>query len=63
MVLGILLPLDRDGRIAAHLKEAQTLRKVAAWLSLRQARATVLQAAIEHEQSAAALQQTPGDVA
>lgn len=58
MVLGILLPLDRDGRIALHLREAQALRQVAACLSLRQARASVLQAAIEHEQAAAALQQT-----
>ena len=58
MVSGILLPLDRDARISLHLREAQVLRRVAAFLSLRQARATVLQAAIEHEQAAAALQQT-----
>jgi hypothetical protein len=42
-------------QIASHLKHAQELRKVAAVLSLRQARATVVQAAIEYEQLAAAL--------
>jgi len=41
--------------IARHLKHASELRKVAATLSLRQARATVLQAAAEHEQLAASL--------
>jgi hypothetical protein len=45
-------------RIAQHLKHAQELRKVAAALSLRQARATVLQAAIEYEQLAASLSES-----
>lgn len=55
MVAGYL-PQGRAERIAAHLREAQALRKIAAALSLRQARATVLQAAIEHERNAALLQ-------
>ena len=55
MVAGYL-PQGRVERIAAHLREAQALRKIAAALSLRQARATVLQAAIEHERNAALLQ-------
>jgi hypothetical protein len=42
-------------RIARHLKHARELRKIAGVLSLRQARATVIQAAIEYEQLAAAL--------
>ena len=42
-------------RIDRHLKQAHELRKIAAVLSLRQARATVIQAAIECEQMAAAL--------
>lgn len=42
-------------RIAHHLKHARELRKMAAVLSLRQARATVLQAAVEYEQLAADL--------
>jgi hypothetical protein len=42
-------------RIARHLEEARVLRRVAGALSLRQARAAVLQAAIEHEQQAALL--------
>jgi hypothetical protein len=45
-------------RIAHHLKEAAVLRQVACVLTLRQARATVLQAAIQHEQAAAALAAT-----
>ncbi len=44
-----------DDRIARHLKEAATLRRIANVLTLRQARATVLQAAIAHEQTAEAL--------
>jgi len=42
-------------QIASHLKHAKELRRVAAVLSLRQARATVVQAAIEYEQLAASL--------
>ena len=42
-------------RIAHHLKHAKELRKIAAVLSLRQARATVLQSAVEYEQMAASL--------
>jgi hypothetical protein len=42
-------------RIASHLKHAKELRKIADVLSLRQARATVIQAAIEYEQMAASL--------
>jgi len=42
-------------QIASHLKHAKELRRVAAALSLRQARATVVQAAIEYEQLAASL--------
>jgi hypothetical protein len=42
-------------RIAHHLNHAKELRKIAAVLSLRQARATVLQAAVEYEQMAASL--------
>jgi menaquinone-dependent protoporphyrinogen IX oxidase len=45
-------------RIALHLKEAATLRRIARVLTLRQARATVVQAAIAHEQAAAALAAT-----
>jgi hypothetical protein len=44
-------------RIAAHLREAQVLRRVAAALSLRQAQAGVVQAAIRHEQAAARLRE------
>ena len=47
--------VQRAQRIAGHLKEAHELRRIAAFLSLRQARAVVLQAAIEHEQRAASL--------
>ena len=42
-------------QISSHLKHAQELRRIAAVLSLRQARAAVVQAAIEHEQLAAFL--------
>jgi hypothetical protein len=42
-------------QISSHLKQAQELRRIAAALSLRQARATVIQAAVEHEQLAASL--------
>jgi hypothetical protein len=42
-------------RIAHHLKEAAVLRRIAHVLTLRQARATVLQAAIAHEQAAESL--------
>jgi hypothetical protein len=45
--------IERTDRIALHLKEAQTLRRIAAVLNLRSAR--VLQAAVEHEQLATAL--------
>ena len=47
--------IERTDRTALYLKEAQTLRRIAAVLTLRSARATVLQAAIEYEQLAAAL--------
>lgn len=42
-------------RIAGHLKEAAVLRRIANVLTLRQARATVLQAALAHEQAAESL--------
>ena len=45
-------------RIAHHLRQALELRKVAAVLSLRQARATVIQAAVESEQLAASLSES-----
>ena len=47
--------VERADRISRYLKEAKTLRKIAAVLTFRPARATVLQAAIESEQRAAAL--------
>jgi hypothetical protein len=49
-------------RIAHHLKEAAVLRRIAHVLTLRQARATVMQAAIAHEQAAESLRVT-GSVA
>jgi hypothetical protein len=42
-------------RIAHHLKEAQTIREVAALLSLRPAHTAVLRAAFQYEQLAAYL--------
>jgi hypothetical protein len=45
-------------RIASHLKHAKELRKIAEVLSLRQARATVTQAAIEYEQLAESLRRS-----
>jgi hypothetical protein len=45
-------------RIASHLKHAKELRKIAVVLSLRQARATVTQAAIEYEQLAESLRRS-----
>lgn len=42
-------------RIAGHLREAAVLRRIAHVLSLRQARATVLQAALAHEEAAESL--------
>lgn len=44
-------------RVASHLKYAKELRKIADLLSLRQARATVIQNAVEYEQLAASLSQ------
>jgi hypothetical protein len=45
-------------RIVSHLKHAKELRKIAEVLSLRQARATVTQAAIEYEQLAESLRRS-----
>ena len=53
-MVAYVLPLARDERIARHLREGQVLRRIAAALHLNQARATVLQAAIMHEQAALA---------
>jgi hypothetical protein len=44
--------------IARHQRHALELRKLAALMSLRQARATLIQAAVEYEQLAASLQET-----
>ena len=52
----ILYRTNTADRVEYYLREAKVLRRIAAALSLRQARAVVIQSAVEYEQLAATLE-------